>query len=186
MNGTGSRLATLLILVVQLAGCAVYPASRVFYEPTASEGTLRNQTGCGYLHTHDTVERRLGDISLAVMVGSEKEPNARHAMLEVTLVIEGPTNSWNLSTEMVSLILNAPAATLRPSSSATQAGPGPTSNQQFIRWTLTFPEPAGLADKVEVSFEPGALSVRGKPIDVGPLHFNRVKRSDVYFASINC
>ena len=132
------------------------------------------------------MERRIRDITLAVLVGSEKEPNARHPRLEVTLVLEGPTNSWNLSTERVSLILNAPPAILRPSSSAYQSGPGPTSNQQFIRWTLSYPEPAGLADKVEVSFEAGALAVHGEAIDVGPLRFNRVKRSDVYFGSINC
>src|ERR1700728_3946187 len=91
MSCTGSRGATRLILVLQLVGCAMYPTSRVFYEPTASEGTLRNQAARGYLHTHDTVERRIGDITLAVMVGSEKEPNARHPELEVTLVLEGPT-----------------------------------------------------------------------------------------------
>lgn len=186
MNFTGSRVATLLMLVLQLASCAMYPTSRVFYEPTASEGKLRNQTGCGYLHTHDTVEKRIGDITLAAMVGSEKEPNARHPRLEVTLVLEGPTNSLNLSTEMVSVILNAPAATLRPSSSDYRSGPDSTSQQQFIRWTLTYPEPAGLADKVEVRFEAGALAVHGEAIDVGPFHFNRVKRSDVYFGSINC
>jgi hypothetical protein len=177
---------TICSLGPSLAELSIDETSRVFYEPTASEGTLRNQTGCGYLHTHDTVERRFGDMTLAVMVGSEKEPNARHPKLEVTLVLEGPIDSWNLTTEMVALILNAPAATLRPSSSAYRSGPGATSNQQFIRWNLTYPEPAGLADKVEVSIEPGALSVHGKAIDVEPLHFNRVKRSDVYFGSINC
>ena len=103
------RVATLLILVLQLASCAMYPTSRVFYEPTASEGKLRNQTGCGYLHTHDTVEKRIGDITLAVMVGSEKEPNARHPTLEVTLILEGPTNSWNLRTEIEFGILNPQA-----------------------------------------------------------------------------
>lgn len=120
------------------------------------------------------------------MVGSEKEPETRHSTLEVTLDVEGPTDRRNLRTESVWLVLNAPPATLRPSSSAYQSAPGATANRQFIRWTLTYPEPAGLADKVELSFEPDALLEHGKAIDVGPLQFNRVKKADVYFGSINC
>jgi hypothetical protein len=119
-------------------------------------------------------------------VGSEKEPEARHPTLDITLVLEGPSDSWKLSTESVLLVLNAPPATVHPSSSAYQSGPGAASNRQFERWTLTYPAPAGISDTVEVSFEPGALAEHGRPIDVGPLRFNRVKKADVYFGSINC
>jgi hypothetical protein len=179
-------LASISIATIQLGGCVVYPASRTFYEPTAAEGALRNQTSCGYLHKHDTVERRIGDMILAITVGSEKEPDARHATLKVTLVLEGQAGSWNLMTEGVRPVVNASPETLRPSSSTLRSGPGSATNQQFIRWTLTYPEPAGLADKVELDSEPGALTERGKAIDVGPLHFNRVKKADIYFGSINC
>jgi len=59
----------------------------------------------------------MGDMTLAITVGSEKEPVARHATLKVTLVIEGQADSWNLMTEGVRLIVNASAETLRPASS---------------------------------------------------------------------
>jgi hypothetical protein len=170
-----------------LVGCVMYPTSRVFYEPTASEGTLRNQTACGYLHTRDTVERTLGDVRIAVTVGAAKVPDNRQPTVEVVVEVEGPTtDSVNLRTERVLLVLAAPLATLHPSDLSSVSGQGSSSNRQFVRWKLTYPDPAGLSDKVEVSFEPGALFVHGRAIDVGPLHFNRVKRSDVYFGSINC
>ena len=176
-----ARQSALLVIAISLAtlqstGCALYPTSRIFYEPAATEGTLRNQTACGYLHTHDTVERRFGHITLAVTVGSEKEPQTRHPTLAVTLVVDGPSDSWTLSTNSVLLVLNDPPTTLRPSS----------SDQWFDRWTLTYPTPAGYSDERRAGFEPGALVEKGKPIELPPMHFHRVKKTDVYFGSINC
>jgi hypothetical protein len=59
------------------------------------------------------------------------------------------------------------------------------------RNTCKDPEPSRCSRRVRVRmpssrFEPGALSDHGKAIDVGSLHFNRVRKADVYFGSINC
>lgn len=184
MTCIGSLVAALSIAALQLAGCVVYPTSRTFYEPTATEGSLRNQTGCGYIRTRDTVERRIGDLTLAVMVGSEKEPDARHATLEVTLILAGREGSWRFNPEYLMLVLTTPPTSLRPSSATHYPSQVPRSH--WIRSTLIYPEPAGLVDQVELRFEPGALALRGNAIDLAPLHFNRVKKSDFYFGSINC
>jgi hypothetical protein len=114
------------------------------------------------------------------MVGSEEEPDARHAGLEVTLILEGPTGAWQLDTDKLVLVLGTPLTSLRPSAVTDDSGSG------FTRWTISYPEPAGLEDRVELRFETGALMIHSNAVDLAPLHFNRVKKSDVYFASINC
>jgi hypothetical protein len=183
MNYKFAILAMLLLAVSQ-AGCAIYPVSRTFYAPREADGKLRNQTACGYLRTRDTVEITSGDITVAVTVGGAKVPENSHAAVTVVIDVQGPTGSANLRTQDV--LLTLPLATLRPSVSSSVASPGSNSSRQVIRWTLTYPGPAGLSDNVEVHFEPGALTEDGKPINVGPLHFKRVKETDLYYGSISC
>jgi hypothetical protein len=98
------RMLCVAVTAGLLAGCVVYPTSRTFYEPTAGEGSLRNQTGCGFLHTRDTVERTVNGVRVAVMVGAERESAERQPDLYVTLTIEGPVGSWDIKTTQVLLV----------------------------------------------------------------------------------
>jgi hypothetical protein len=174
------RVLCLTAGVGLLGGCTVYPMSRTFYEPTSAEGKLRNQPGCRFLHTHDTVQTRVGDIDVSVMVGAEREPADRQPDLSVTVTIEGPAGSWELQTDKVTVVLERSGAILRRDLATDFAAPHGT------RWTLHYPEPAGSEDRVEIRFEPGALVIGGAAVEVAPLHFRRVRKSDVYVGTINC
>lgn len=169
-----------VVVSVLLAGCVVYPTSRTFYEPTSGEGTLRNQTSCGFLHTRDTVERNVNGVRVAVMVGSERESADRQPDLYVTLTIEGPFGSWDIKTSQVLLVPEGSNVGLAPDL-ATDSG-----NSHFTRWTLHFADPAGKAERLEIRFGVGALTIRGAAVELAPLHFRRVKKSDAYMGSINC
>ena len=163
-----------------LGSCVVYPTSRTFYEPTTGEGSLRNQTGCGFLHTRDTVERKVNGVRVAVLVGAEREGAERHPDLYVTLTIEGPVDSWDIKTTAVLLVPEGFNVELAPDL-ATDFG-----DANFTRWTLHYADPAGKAERLEIRFGAGALVIRGAAVELAPLHFRRVNKSDAYMGSINC
>ena len=163
-----------------LGGCTVYPMSRTYYEPMSDEGQLRNQPGCKFLHTRDTVRRQVAGIDVSVLVGPERAPAERPADLYLTLTLEGKLGNWNLQTDKVVVALGRSGANLRRDLATDESG------ANFTRWSLHYPEPAGLEDRIEVRFEPGALVVGGVAVELEPLHFRRVKKSDIYVGAFNC
>mgnify|MGYP006915209886 CR=1 FL=1 len=171
-----AALATQLLLV----GCMTYPTSRTFYEPNVVGGRLRNATACGFVHTRDTVEIGIGNIVLAVMVGSPREPRLRHSDLNVTVTIEGPRSGWQFNPSTLSIELNDPRQTLYPTATVRTDGAG------LVLWTIHYPEPAGLADELTIVVKPNDLLVAGRPAEIPALHFKRVRKSDLFVASLNC
>lgn len=175
-----TRILGAAVAACLLAGCTVYPTSRTFYEPMADEGKLRNQPGCKFIHTHDTVQTQVGSLRVSVLVGPERSPVDRAPDLTVTLSFDGPAGSWDLNTDKVVIVLGRSGKVLRRDLATDSAVAGAT------RWSLHYPEPAGLEDRVEVRFEPGALLIDGKSPALEPLHFRRVTRKDVLVGPFDC
>ena len=175
-----TRILGLASAACLLAGCTAYPMSRTYYEPMSDEGKLRNQPGCKFLHTRDTVQTQAGGISMSVLVGPERAPAERQPDLTVTLTFEAPAGSWDLHTDKVVIVLGRSGKVLRRDL-ATDSAVGSAT-----RWSLHYPEPAGLEDRIEVRLEPGALIVDGNALEPEPLHFRRVKRSDFLVGSFDC
>lgn len=163
-----------------LAGCTAYPMSRTYYEPMSDEGKLRNQPGCSFIHTHDTVQTQVGGIGMSVLVGPERAPAERPSDLNVTLGFDAPSSNWELRTDKVVIVLGRSGEVLRRDLATDSVVAKAT------RWSLHYPAPAGLDDRIEVRFEPGALLVGGVAVQPEPLHFRRVKRPDVLVGPIDC
>ena len=175
-----TRCLCLAPAACMFAGCTVYPMSRTYYEPMSDEGGLRNQPGCRFLRTHDTVQTQAGSISMSVLVGPERAPADRQPDLNVILTFEAPAGTWDLHTDKVVIVLGRSGTVLRRDLAAD------SSVAHATRWSLHYPGPAGLEDRIEVRFEPGALIIGGAAVELEPLHFRRVKKSDVYVGSFNC
>jgi len=175
-----SRLFALAGAACLLTACTAYPMSRTFFEPMSDEGQLENQPGCAFLHTRDTVQIQVGSIKLSVLVGPERAPTERQPDLNVTLTFDAPAANWDLNTDKVVIVPGRSGKVLRRDLATD------SMVAKATRWTLHYPEPAGLEDRIEVRFEAGALVVGGVAVEPEPLHFRRVKKSDVLFGSFNC
>ncbi len=175
-----TRFLCLATTAALLGSCTIYPMSRTYYEPMSDEGKLRNQPGCKFLHTHDTVQIQVGSVSMSALVGPERAPADRQSDLNVTLAFEAPAGSWELHTDKVVIVMGRSGTVLRCDLATDSTVANAT------RWSLHYPGPAGLEERIELRFEGGALIVNGAAVELEPLHFRRVKKSDVYVGSFNC
>ncbi|MDP1928442.1 MAG: hypothetical protein Q8K62_08025 [Thiobacillus sp.] len=181
------HLSTLLASFV-LAGCAVYPASRTFYEPNAADGKLENRTSCGYTNTRDSIRRTVEGVEIWLSPSDEKlsapYPTSLQTNISFTYRISGVQVDFSkivLRTEPEGVVIGGQVL-------STYERPTLRIDGEFQRQTgqLLFPAPAGVPEQITIIFKPGALTVDGRVIPISPFRFSRVTRSDIYYGSINC
>ncbi len=172
----------LLLTCLQQAGCVVFPTTRTFYEPNSKDGELHNRSSCGYMSTHDSIERTVEGVRITLYLGSVEEPEDRKPNLHLTTYISSASDAVVVNPSLIRIEI--------PNVNSSLEGSTIESNLHLLHQTQSFsifyPDPSGYADSVTVIFAPEAISLNGHSLTLAPFHFIRVKKHDAYYGSINC
>ena len=174
---------------LSLESCAVYPTSRTFYEPNADDGSVTNRGSCGYMTTHDAIERNVGGVVLKIFIGDEDEPSGRPDTLDVHITASHKEDGTTIDQTKVTVSAEGDSKELHGNFMppvAAKLGLKWQDDPRYLGISIQYPAPAGTYDAIVVKFASGALRLHGQTLDVQPFRFHRVKKHDVYYGSINC
>jgi hypothetical protein len=146
------------------------------------------RTGCRYLITRDAVARTAEGVEITVQPGGEALPAERTPTLEVGMIFRYKKNrSIKVDPSLIQLQAGSDNKTLSPQVVHDYDSPlYPNWDYQFKRLALLYPEPAGFGDHIIFLFRPSAVIIDGQQLPDMQFRFNRVEKSDIYMASINC
>lgn len=178
----------ILVFVIAISGCAVYPVSRTFYQVDPADGTPKNRNSCGYTNTKDSAERLVQGVEIFISPGEKDMSDTPDERLSTTISFSFPDGEVDVIVDPTKIIMEVDGEVLKPETlSATDRITRRSKGlYEWKRVMLIYPAPSGQKDNVKFVFQQGALKINGQIVPVAPFRFSRVTKSDIYYGSINC
>ncbi|MGF1717900.1 hypothetical protein [Photobacterium chitinilyticum] len=180
-------LLLIISLLTMLAGCVAYPVTRTYYEPNPNDGDPAAISGCGYHTTkNDSLERVIDGATIHVMpeyVDGED--------LKVTISIKNEFEYVDVYPGKIFVKDVASGNKLYPSDTSVTMQM-PSKHMPFYRqWvTFSFPVSVNELDELYITIPTGSLVIPNLSTknEASAVHFrfNKTKKADFYYNSINC
>lgn len=182
------RLATSLAIVATVAyGCVVFPATHTFFEPSASDGTLRQAGSCGF-HAKDEIHRQIGALRLSAVVQTIKG-----GRLSLRVILDPYGASMEVHPRLFVLTKQPDKSPIQISSVEAErrqyrvAESFATTRSVDATWVqIVAAIPEIEVQQFQLAFPHGSIVVSGQFLDVSAITFTKRQVSDIYYSSINC
>lgn len=177
------KLIAILSIVALQIGCAVFPVTRTYFEPNIEDGKPTRSSSCGYNMTaEDSLERDIDDFHIKVSPFYEEgQP------LSATILFRYSAGDMELQPEQFELHSMPDGGVYKPNDiSRTIYGPDKTHPYYSIWVHLKYPVVSEKLEAIKFMFPATAIKRNGININLAPFRFKKVKKSDVYYGSINC
>lgn len=182
------RFAMVLAIVAIVAyGCVAFPATHTYFEPSASDGRLRQAVSCGF-HAKDEIHRQIGALRLSAVVQTIKggklslrvildpygAPMEVHPRLFVLTKLpeKSPIQISSVEAERRQYRVAESFATAR------------SVDATWVQIVAAIPEVE--VQQFQLAFPHGSIVVSGQFLDVSAITFTKRQVSDIYYSSINC
>ena len=166
-------LSVLALGVSGLAACAPVPIPGKIYVP-ANAADLPKETGsssCVFNEPEKSALRSFGDIEFKIFEPGTELSN-RDGQADFWILARRAGKPVGFAVDANRISLQDDGRQLKPESIVK------TSATDVAR--LKFPAPSGDAKQVTLSFQPGAITVQGRPVTFAPITFKRINDPTVY------
>jgi len=182
------RLGRALIVgaTLSLWACVLYPTSRTFYEPNVADGKPVNRASCGYMTTHDSLERDIGGAVVTISPSEESQASSPGMLLHVYISIQSAPGAIAVDPTLIQLqtpLHGTPIA----GNVLSHATDGPRPGWPYDTHRIDIDYPGSAETEISLVFQSGAVVSRsGADMHVEPFRFRRVTKKDMYYGSVNC
>jgi hypothetical protein len=172
----------LVVLIVGLSGCVLYPTQRTYFAPDERDGTPGPSSSCGYnAARNDSVSRDFNGLYLKVSPTLEEGKRVSASMLfrgaPFTIIDPTKYELHSLPTGAVFKVVDYKVTKQAPD----------ISHRYYSTWLhITYGvEPAGLTE-IAIVFPANSVIVQGEPLAPTQFRFRKITKNDIYYSSINC
>ena len=166
-----------------LSGCLVYPIERTYYEPNFEDGELSSSQSCGYHRTSkDSLRREIDGLTVFVSPYYKAGNN-----FSVSISFRSRENDVTVKPEDFILKDRDTNQEFNPVQIDSDLYKPRTNLLYYtIGLSLEFPVRSENISAVSIIFPKGSVLRNDKDLKVERFRFTKTKKSDVYYASINC
>lgn len=177
------RLFLIVVLAAFQFGCVVFPITRTYFEPNLEDGKAQRSSSCGYNRTaHDSLERDVDDLHVLVSPSYQEG-----RQLSVTFLFRFPSGDTGVRPELFELYSLSDGKTYKPVDIRNNVyGPDKTHPYTSIWVHLKYPVISENLESIKFVFPVDSITRNDLSVNLAPFRFNKVKKSDVYYGSINC
>ncbi|MBT1065197.1 hypothetical protein KJY73_16525 [Bowmanella sp. Y26] len=172
-----------LFTLLWLTGCAVYPTSRTYFEPNPEDGTPRSSSSCGYnAAKNDSLLREYENFELSVTPHYKEGED-----LQVTVLVQSKEKNVIINTSKIELFSSLNEGVVL-ALEANKTYYEPRSNWPYhMEWHhIIYPAKSESLNSFSIIFNSGSILLNGQAIEIKEFRFNKTKKNDIYYASINC
>jgi len=172
-----------LFALVAVAGCAVYPTTRTYFEPNASDGKPSPSMSCGYHRAkNDSLVRDTKDLHIQVTPYYKEGEN-----LKVTILFQSDKDNVEINPRAIGIKAHQSGKVIYPSSIKITNQLPRNNWPYYSKWVyLTFPISSDSLISIAVTFKRSSILVNGRVINIQQFRFKKATKSDIYYGSINC
>jgi hypothetical protein len=189
------NLVIVLLSSVLVCGCVLFPTTHTMFEPDTAEGKLVDSDVCGYLFNNkDQLVRNKEEYELQIRASIKPDNNN----LSIFFRIVPASADIEIDFSQLLLTVGSGAKRYKPSSISRHQYRTPYRTDDLVRsreflekdtnkfFFVRFPIAPEEVEEFSLEFGLGAVSIGKRELTLTPIKFRKVKKSDVYYGSINC
>ena len=158
---------------VALIGCAPIPLPGKIYVPASAADLPAKQPrgACLLNEPQSSAVRTIGDIEIEFFE-SRAELNNRNGQADFVMTVRRNDRNIGFKVDPARITLLDDGRLLKPEKLV--------KGSDLTEASLKFPAPSGDATLVTLSFQPGAIRIEGRAVNLAPISFKRIKDPTIY------